>query len=199
MKVYQTNAAGEFVGEVIADPDPMEAGRWLIPGGCVTEAPPEIPEGYLAVHSGGIWEIIPPPAPESPAPPPTIEEVRAHALAAMLARIETFTAQFTAGYPSAEIASWPTKSAEAAIILAGGSSAMIDAEAQARGKTSLEIATLIATNTAFYTTIIAIVSGVRGSTEVAIASATTPEEVDAALAMALATAQAAAASLGLTF
>jgi hypothetical protein len=117
----------------------------------------------------------------------------------MLARIETFTAQFTAGYPSAEIASWPTKSAEAAIILAGGSSAMIDAEAQARGKTSLEIATLIATNTAFYTTIIAIVSGVRGSTEVAIASATTPEEVDAALAMALATAQAAAASLGLTF
>jgi hypothetical protein len=140
------------------------------------------------------------PAPYVPTDPEEILLIcRALALEAMLARIEALTAQFTAGYPSAEIQSWPTKAAEAAIVLAGGASAMITAEAAGRGKTAQEMATMIAANAAFYTTIIGAMSGVRGSAGEAIAAATTPEEVDAALGAALAAGQAAAANLGLEF
>lgn len=130
---------------------------------------------------------------------PSIIDLRAQALAAILLRIEALTAQFTAGYPSAEIQSWPTKAAEAAIVLAGGASAMIAAEATARGKTPQDMAATIATNAAYYTTIIGAMSGVRGSAGEAIAAAVTPEDVAAALGEALAAGQAAAANLGLEF
>jgi hypothetical protein len=140
------------------------------------------------------------PAPYVPTDPEEILVIcRALALEAVLARIEALTAQFTVGYPSAEIQSWPTKAAEAAIVLAGGSSAMIAAEAAGRGKTLQEMATKIAENAAFYTTIIGAMSGVRGSAGEAIAAAATPEEVEAALSVGLTAGQAAAANLGLEF
>lgn len=66
MKVYQTNNLGVFLRETDADPDPIEAGNWLIPAGCVLEPPPPITEGYQAVHSNGVWSLDLIPIPESP-------------------------------------------------------------------------------------------------------------------------------------
>lgn len=39
--VYQTDSAGYYVGEAVADPDPQNPGHWLIPAGCVEAKPPE--------------------------------------------------------------------------------------------------------------------------------------------------------------
>ena len=74
MDVYQTDPDGVFVGTTAADPDPLVPGAWLIPGGCVTLAPPEIPTGSRARWTGAAWVIEPirpgpPVAPVDPAAP----------------------------------------------------------------------------------------------------------------------------------
>lgn len=79
MQVYQTDQFGFLVGVTTADPDPLDAGNWLIPGGCVTVEPPQIPDGKLAKWEGGEWTLVDQPAPPEPEPEPepTIEELRA--------------------------------------------------------------------------------------------------------------------------
>jgi hypothetical protein len=78
MKVYQTDYSGFYVGPVFADPDPLDAGNWLIPAGCVTDAPPALGEGQRAQFSGGAWVVVDPaPTPEpepepQPAPVPNL-------------------------------------------------------------------------------------------------------------------------------
>lgn len=62
--VYQTDAAGFYVppadgNPAIADPDPMNEGEWLIPGGCVLEAPPPIGSKQAARWTGQGWELVP--------------------------------------------------------------------------------------------------------------------------------------------
>jgi hypothetical protein len=121
--------------------------------------------------------------------------VRATAISAMLARINAFTD----GVPITELASWPTKATEAAKVIAGGSSAMITAEADALGQTPLLVAETIAARSDLYLAIIGRVSGLRRKTEAAIAAATTAAQVDAAMQAALIEAQALAGSLGLSF
>ena len=60
--VYQSHPlTGEFIGTAYADPDPLEAGNWLIPGRAVTEAPPETKPGFAAIHVPGVepaWTVI---------------------------------------------------------------------------------------------------------------------------------------------
>jgi hypothetical protein len=80
MIVYQTVYEGFFVGVVNADPDPLEQGKWLIPGGCVEVAPPDLLVGQSAKWSKGRWTIVDPepePAPEPEPEPPTPEELAA--------------------------------------------------------------------------------------------------------------------------
>lgn len=71
--VYQTNNEGYFVGTTYADECPIEKGVYLIPGGCVEEAPPAVKEDQYPRLVSGQWvvETIRPPAPE---PEPTPEE-----------------------------------------------------------------------------------------------------------------------------
>lgn len=78
MIVYQTDSKGYFVGPVNADPSPLEPGVWLIPGGCVTTAPPDIAEDEGARWTGDAWiiETIPEPEPDLPPPPPTLDDHR---------------------------------------------------------------------------------------------------------------------------
>ena len=75
MKVYQTDEDGFFQHETFADPDPLEEGNWLIPGGCVTQEPPILSEGQKAKFVDGAWLVVDPdPAPEpEPELPPTKE------------------------------------------------------------------------------------------------------------------------------
>lgn len=56
--VYQTDHLGIYVGEAIADPSPLEDGVWLIPGGCIEQAPPAIPEHKAAHWDGQRWKLI---------------------------------------------------------------------------------------------------------------------------------------------
>ena len=73
MNVYQTDAQGYFVGITTADADPLNPTEWLIPAGCVTEAPDETPEGSRAKWTGSAWameEIPVEPEPEEPEPTP---------------------------------------------------------------------------------------------------------------------------------
>lgn len=57
MIVYQTDPSGRFIGTVTADEDPLQPGRYLVPGGCVAAAPPEIPDGHIAVFGGTGWSV----------------------------------------------------------------------------------------------------------------------------------------------
>lgn len=59
--VSQLNAAGYFVGPVVADESPMEPGVYLIPGGAVDIPPPNIPAGKVALWQGGGWAFVLPP------------------------------------------------------------------------------------------------------------------------------------------
>lgn len=48
----------EFLGEGLADPDPLEPGRWLIPAHAFIEAPPEVGEHEKAVMSDMGWRVV---------------------------------------------------------------------------------------------------------------------------------------------
>ena len=56
--VFQTDSDGFYVGEALADPDPKNAGRWLIPGGCVELPPPEKQAGKRPKWMGYKWKLI---------------------------------------------------------------------------------------------------------------------------------------------
>ncbi|WJV21650.1 MULTISPECIES: DUF4376 domain-containing protein [Pseudomonas] len=56
--VYQTDPRGLYVGPVEADPNPLEPGELLIPGGCVTVPPPETPEHKVAHWTGKKWQLL---------------------------------------------------------------------------------------------------------------------------------------------
>ena len=129
----------------------------------------------------------------------TIEAIRENAIRAMVDRINEFTAQFTAGVPKDEVASWPTKAAGAEVVLGGGTSAIISAEAATLGVDAMTVATDIATRSAQYEAIIGAVTGVRRSAEAGIAAAGDQAEVDAALDAAMVTAVSIATSMGMEF
>lgn len=116
MIVYQTDDEGYFVGVTQADPDPKNAGGWLIPRGCVTTSPPAVGGNQAAKWDGSAWVLLPdlrgqkywladgseheittrgiplPPNAMSAKPPKPLAEVKAAKLAALDAdrkRIET--------------------------------------------------------------------------------------------------------------
>jgi len=59
MIVFQTDSSGRFVGAVEAESSPLESDVFLIPGGCVESAPPEITTGHMAVWGGSSWTLSP--------------------------------------------------------------------------------------------------------------------------------------------
>ena len=67
-QVSQLDQDGYFVGVTTADPSPLEPGVFLIPGGCIDEPAPTIPQGQRAKWDNGQWvfEEIPPEKPEQP-------------------------------------------------------------------------------------------------------------------------------------
>jgi len=72
MKVFQTDHEGFLVGETFADPDPLNEGNWLIPGGCVEQEPPILEPGQGARFADGAWVVVEPvsvPEPEAAAEP----------------------------------------------------------------------------------------------------------------------------------
>lgn len=67
------------VGQVAADPSPLEPGEWLFPAFATLVAPPSPPDGHFVRFFDGAWsvEAIPQPEPEpEPAPPPVPDITR---------------------------------------------------------------------------------------------------------------------------
>lgn len=59
-----------------SDLSPLEEGVYLIPGDCLEESPPPIPEGFHAVSQGNAWSLVAIPVVAPPAPP-SLHELRA--------------------------------------------------------------------------------------------------------------------------
>jgi hypothetical protein len=128
-----------------------------------------------------------------------IETIRANAIAAMIGRIDKFTTQFTAKTPKDEVLSWPTKAVGAQIVLNGGESAIITAEAEILGVDAMTVANLIAGRADTFAAIIGAVTGVRRAAETEIRQAVSRVEVRTALDYALERAKAVAKTMGLEF
>nr|WP_288912129.1 hypothetical protein [uncultured Pseudomonas sp.] len=56
--VYQTDSLGIYTCTTQADTSPLEPDVWLIPGGCVEVAPPEVPEHKAALWNGQAWQLV---------------------------------------------------------------------------------------------------------------------------------------------
>ena len=56
--VYQLDELGRYVGKTVADRSPLETDVWLIPSGCVTQAPPRITAGKFAEWDGLAWHLV---------------------------------------------------------------------------------------------------------------------------------------------
>lgn len=74
MKLYQTDDNGYYIGEVTADVDPLDSMRYLIPRGCVAEAPPETPDWAVPRLIDGVWSSEQVPAPVAYEDAPVTEE-----------------------------------------------------------------------------------------------------------------------------
>jgi len=106
--VYQT-VDGIYVGTTDAQENPRVAGAYLIPAGCVEDAPPDVVDGHVAIWSGDAWSMaadhrgetwyldgtattiafIGDPAAQgyvATAPDPTLDDLRAAKLLAIVAK-----------------------------------------------------------------------------------------------------------------
>jgi hypothetical protein len=77
MHVYQTDHNGFYVVPAVADADPLDEGKWLIPAGCVTEAPPPLAEGQRAKFANGSWIVVDPEPVVEPEPEPELPPTKA--------------------------------------------------------------------------------------------------------------------------
>ena len=76
MKVYQTDINGVYVGNTVADQDPLDSTNWLIPAGCVETTPPTMTDSQLAKWNGTEWVLEDTPIVKSdPEPEPITPEV----------------------------------------------------------------------------------------------------------------------------
>ena len=59
MDIYHySSQTGEFLGQGLADPDPMNEGEFLHPAFSTTTAPPEAEEGKARTWTGSAWEQV---------------------------------------------------------------------------------------------------------------------------------------------
>lgn len=60
--IYQAHpVTGEYIGQSIADVDPMDGDNWLIPGMAFIDAPPTAKKGFAIIHIPGAestWTMV---------------------------------------------------------------------------------------------------------------------------------------------
>ena len=126
--------------------------------------------------------------------------VRADAKARVIIFADGITSRITDRYPAAEVASWPTREAEARAVLAGATAdatPLITALAQAEQATRDLVATAIMAKASQYRAIVVAVSTIRAKAEAALDQCQTAAQISVALKTVQAAALAAAVELGL--
>lgn len=64
--VYQTDRAGMYCGDTVADESPLEPGVFLMPAGCVSKAPPkQWADDKWPRWNGAKWELVTKPQPQA--------------------------------------------------------------------------------------------------------------------------------------
>ena len=58
--VYQYDSNGFYVGDTIAELDPVVPDNWLLPAGCTETKPPIFTAGKLPKWVGYKWKLISP-------------------------------------------------------------------------------------------------------------------------------------------
>jgi hypothetical protein len=98
--VYQTNAAGVFVGAAEADESPLEPGVYLLPAGCIEVKPPATAGNDYAVWNGVEWQVKTPPIPDRVIPP-TLPDLKVtlsaqvdDVISAIYSRFTRFTSEY---------------------------------------------------------------------------------------------------------
>lgn len=56
--IYLYDAAGFYVGTGVADPDPLQTGKWLLPIGSTLTAPPAAGTHEATRFNGEAWEVV---------------------------------------------------------------------------------------------------------------------------------------------
>lgn len=93
MRIYHYHAETlELIAESIADADPLEEGRHLIPAQATDIAPPAVLVGKTRHFEAGAWVYRDIPVPPAP-PVPTAAEIKAATNAPILAQIATIEAR----------------------------------------------------------------------------------------------------------
>ena len=66
MNIYHFHPlTGEYLGQGLADADPLMSGNWLYPAFTTPTEPPTTPLGFYAQYQNDVWQLVAiPPEPE---------------------------------------------------------------------------------------------------------------------------------------
>lgn len=107
--VYQADHNGYYLGPTTASESPLEPGVFLIPGGCVEDAPPAPGEHQVVQLVNGTWQLVTDPNYVQPPPPPSLDELKATKAEEIS---NACAAQIMGGLPSSalgQVYTYPTK------------------------------------------------------------------------------------------
>jgi len=141
---------------------------------------------------GGVWE----------AAPPTLDELKAKAMATIITYADNVTAKITTQYPAAEVASWPLQLVEARAVIAGqalpNDATLVSLVNASNGALILPVlADSVIKKAAIYAQIVGLVQALRVQGQTQIAAAKAPAEIQPILDNLAAAAVKAAAQFGL--
>lgn len=102
------------------------------------------------------------------------------ALSMITAKIADVASIFTAGLPRETLAAWSTKAAHARTVMAGGSSNLIDAEAQLSGRSVADLAARVVARADLYELTISKLDGLRSAAWRDVIAATDKAGIEAA-------------------
>lgn len=93
MKIFHFHPDSlQFIGEDVADLDPLDHSNWLVPAYATPVEPPATQAGKTIHFVDGAWvfQDIPVPQPELPPEPPTAEQLQRNFAAAIQQRLDDF-------------------------------------------------------------------------------------------------------------
>jgi hypothetical protein len=213
---------GEYSGEEVAQPSPLEPGEYLLPANATFTKPPSGDADEIAVWSGERWivrqdwrgreywlpdgthhiisdigEGKPQEALEAP-PPPSLETVKQQALTTIASHHAQALNELTGNATLEERDTWPVK-AEAALAWSRGSASeaqinLLTGEAKAMGEEIDDLVAKISARSDAYHALVGMAAGLKRKSEKQVQDCQSLIQVETALASATEDVQAAIAA-----